>query len=333
VPFPTPARSLCIVGAGPRTLVLLQRLGAHVGPEDLDVHVVDPFDSGAGRTWREAQDPLLWMNSRAADITVLPDDSVTGLTEPVTRGPSLADWIQENRAELVHDAAAAGEDLLREEVLRSGPGSFVSRRLASRYLGAAWRRTLDGLPPNLRVHRHAHTVLDVLDVLDGDDADDGRQRVQLAGLEEPLTVDVVLLVQGHLDVRPGPRERRLETFARSHALAYVPPGYTTDQDLDVLRPGTDVVVVGMGLAFVDLVVLLTEGRGGRFEELPDGTLRYHPGGAEPRLFAGSRRGVPTARRSVTRRRRAWVCPTTTARGSSRSGSGARNSTCARTSGR
>ncbi|WP_380161119.1 FAD/NAD(P)-binding protein [Kineococcus sp. R86509] len=286
IPTPTRVRSLCIVGAGPRTLVLLQRLGAHAGPEDLDVHVVDPFDSGAGRTWREAQDPLLWMNSRAADITVLPDDSVTGLTGPVTRGPSLADWIRENRAELVHDAAAAGEDLLREEVLRSGPGSFVSRRLASRYLGAAWRRTLDGLPPNLRVHRHARTVLDVLD------ADDGRQRVQLAGPGEPLTVDVVLLVQGHLDVRPGPRERKLETFARSHGLAYVRPGYTTDQDLDVLRPGADVVVVGMGLAFVDLVVLLTEGRGGRFEELPEGHLRYHPSGAEPRLFAGSRRGVP-----------------------------------------
>ena len=287
-PTPPPGRplSLCVVGAGPRTLVLLQRLGAHLGGDSLDVHVVDPFDSGAGRTWREAQDPLLWMNSRAADITVLPDDSVTGLTGPVTRGPSLAEWIRENRAELVRDAAADGEDVLLEEVRRSGPGSFVSRRLASRYLGAAWRRTLDGLPPNLRVHRHARTVLDVLD------ADDGRQRVQLVGPGEPLTVDVVLLVQGHLDVRPGPRERRTSTFARSHGLAYVPPGYTGDQDLDVLRPGTDVVVVGMGLAFVDLVVLLTEGRGGRFEELPDGNLEYHPSGAEPRLHAGSRRGVP-----------------------------------------
>ena len=48
----------------------------------------------------------------------------------------------------------------------------------------------------------------------------------------------------------------------------------------------------MGLAFVDLLVLLMVGRGGRFEELPDGGLRYLPSGAEPRLWAGSRRGVP-----------------------------------------
>ncbi|ABS02417.1 FAD/NAD(P)-binding protein [Kineococcus radiotolerans] len=305
-PAPPAPRSLCVVGAGPRTLVLLQRLGAHVAASPgehpgLDVHVVDPHDSGAGRVWREAQDPLLWMNSRACDITVLPDDSVTGLTGPVGPGPSLAGWIAENRADLVRDAAAAGDDLLREEVLRSEPGSFVSRRLASRYLAAAWRRTLDGLPPGLRVHRHARTVVDVVDAVDDvDDVDagpgggdgDGRQLVHLDGTGEPLAVDVVLLVQGHLDVHPGPRERRAATFARAHGLAHVPPGYTSDQDLDVLVPGSDVVVVGMGLAFVDLVVRLTEGRGGRFEERPDGSLEYRPSGREPRLHAGSRRGVP-----------------------------------------
>jgi uncharacterized NAD(P)/FAD-binding protein YdhS len=293
-PAPSP-RTLCVVGAGPRTLVLLQRLGAHVAAAPgehgtLDVHVVDPHDSGAGRVWREAQDPLLWMNSRARDITVLPDDSVTGLTGPVDRGPSLAGWIEENRAGLVHDAAAAGDDPLREEVLRSGPGSFVSRRLASRYLAAAWRRTLAGLPREVRVHRHARTVLDVVDAGHGDG--DGRQLVHLDGGGEPLAVDVVLLVQGHLDVHPGPRERRVTTFARTHGLVHVPPGYTSDQDLDVLPAGGDVVVLGMGLAFVDLVVRLTEGRGGRFEERPDGRLEYRPSGREPRLHAGSRRGVP-----------------------------------------
>lgn len=48
----------------------------------------------------------------------------------------------------------------------------------------------------------------------------------------------------------------------------------------------------MGLAFVDLLVLLTEGRGGRFEETSDGGLQYVASGREPRLWAGSRRGVP-----------------------------------------
>lgn len=52
---------------------------------------------------------------------------------------------------------------------------------------------------------------------------------------------------------------------------------------------------GFGLAFVDLLVLLTEGRGGRYvrhEGDGDEELTYHPSGREPVLYVGSRRGVP-----------------------------------------
>ncbi|MFC3404655.1 NAD(P)-binding domain-containing protein [Brachybacterium conglomeratum] len=61
----------------------------------------------------------------------------------------------------------------------------------------------------------------------------------------------------------------------------------------------------MGLAFIDLMALLTEGRGGRFVPASEaesagadaaadlrGRLDYLPSGEEPRLWAGSRRGVP-----------------------------------------
>jgi len=53
-----------------------------------------------------------------------------------------------------------------------------------------------------------------------------------------------------------------------------------------------VLVRGFGLAFVDVMVLLGEGRGGRFTENDDGTLNYLPSGREPVLHVGSRRGVP-----------------------------------------
>lgn len=72
----------------------------------------------------------------------------------------------------------------------------------------------------------------------------------------------------------------------------MPPAYTADADLSRLAPGADVIVRGMGLAAVDLVVLLTQGRGGRFDRGADGALRYLPSGREPRLHLGSRRGVP-----------------------------------------
>ena len=53
----------------------------------------------------------------------------------------------------------------------------------------------------------------------------------------------------------------------------MPAGHTAEQDLSVLEPGADVIVLGFGQAFTDLVVLVTEGRGGRFVEGSDGTLR------------------------------------------------------------
>ncbi len=80
--------TLLVVGAGPRTLGVLDRLSAHASASgaEVDVHVVDPHPAGAGRIWRADQHPLLWMNSRAADVTVLPDAS-SRLEGPVRTGP------------------------------------------------------------------------------------------------------------------------------------------------------------------------------------------------------------------------------------------------------
>ncbi|PRY17168.1 FAD/NAD(P)-binding protein [Kineococcus rhizosphaerae] len=287
--------SLLFVGAGPRTLGVLDRLGAHASATgaDVDVHVVDPHPAGAGRIWRADQHPLLWMNSRAADVTVLPDAS-SRLDGPVRTGPTLYAWLDEHRADLVAGFAATGQEALRREVLGVREGTFVSRALGSRYLGWAWERVVTDLPPTVRLHTHRTRVVDVVDQVPGQVTGPARQAVRLEDGTE-LVVDAVVLAQGHPDVVPGPRERAARAFADRHGLRYVEPGYTSDlgltEDEDTLRPGADVLVAGMGLAFVDLVVLLTQGRGGRFTDGPDG-LVYHPSGREPVLHVGSRRGVP-----------------------------------------
>jgi len=268
-------------------------LGAGAAPllagRALHVHVVDPHLPGAGRLWREDQHPLLLMNSRATDVTVLPDAS-SALVGELRAGPTLYAWLDASRTELAARFRAEGEDRLAAEVLAVAPQTFVSRALGSAYLRWAWDVVLAGLPAGTRVDVHAGTALDVAD------GDGGRQLVRVSGREEPLEVDAVLLAQGHPDVRPGPRETALAAFAEAHGLVHVAPGYTSDLHsagaLDVLIPGKDVLVLGMGLAFVDLVLLLTEGRGGRFQRGADGTLDYLPSGAEPVLHAGSRRGVP-----------------------------------------
>ncbi|MFI0240714.1 FAD/NAD(P)-binding protein [Streptomyces sp. NPDC016845] len=253
-------QSLVIVGAGPRATGILERVAANArddgGELRLDVHLVDPYPPGAGRIWRREQSPLLWMNSQAQDVTMFTDDTVR-VDGPVRPGPALHEW--------------AGID----------GRVFADRRSQGRYLRWVYEKAVAALPEGVVVHHHARRALRV------DGPRDGRQQVWLEGRARPLLGDAVLLTQGHLDAELDAEQRELRAYALRHGLVHLPPDFTADSDLSALAPGRDVLVRGFGLAFVDLMVLLTEGRGGRYEG-----DRYIPSGREPVLHVGSRRGVP-----------------------------------------
>jgi hypothetical protein len=270
-----------VVGAGPRASGILERLGANApelfdGP--LDVHLVDPFPAGAGRVWRHEQSPLLRMNSMAEDVTMFTDSSVT-CEGPIRPGPSLAEWAGS------HTSTVDLEPSVRAELEAMEPTSFPSRRVQSAYLKWFHEVAVSSLPPGSTVSAHPTKAVRITG------SSQVRQRVWLAGRGKPLVADVVVLVLGHLDTAVAPEHRELADYAAAHDLTYLPPDYTADTDLSTVPAGADVVVRGMGLAFVDLAVLLGEGRGGRFRRV-DGTLRYVPSGREPRLHVGSRRGTP-----------------------------------------
>ncbi|TQS40605.1 FAD/NAD(P)-binding protein [Cryptosporangium phraense] len=255
---------LVIVGAGPGATGMLERLVASapelLGDRDLAITLVDPHPPGAGRVWRADQSPLLLMNSMAEDVTMFPDETVL-VDGPLAAGPALHEWADETGTPDVEGR------------------SFVSRRVQSGYLSWVFDRVRSAAPPNVRID----VLTDRATRLE--DRPDGRQTVHLES-GTPITADVVVLALGHLDARPTGESARLAEYARANGLTYVPPAYTADLDLEAIHG--DVLVRGLGLAFVDLVVLLTEGRGGEF--LPDGT--YRPSGREPRLHVGSGRGVP-----------------------------------------
>ncbi|MEV6619290.1 FAD/NAD(P)-binding protein [Amycolatopsis sp. NPDC051106] len=271
--------TLAVVGAGPRGVGVLERLGANSGllrDRRLEVHLIDPFPPGPGRVWRYDQSPLLRMNSMPEDVTMFTDDSVK-MAGPVRPGPTLLEW-----ARKVRDGALDAEvpaDVVAE-LTALDSFDFPTRRLQSAYLTWVYRKIVGDLPEGIDVVEHAARAVGV----------DG----PAVSLSDGTTVraDAVVFTVGHLDAEPDDRERELVTFAARHGLAYYPAGYTADVDYSGIAPGETVLVRGFGLAFVDLMLLLTEGRGGRFEELPCGGLRYHPSGAEPVLHVGSRRGVP-----------------------------------------
>ncbi|GAA2586583.1 FAD/NAD(P)-binding protein [Streptomyces lienomycini] len=288
------AAVLVVVGAGPRATGLLERIAANApelwsGDRELLIHLVDPHPPGPGRIWRHEQSPLLRMNSMAEDVTMFTDETST-IDGPVRPGPSLAEWAAafsdgtEARAHAPH-APSPDPDVLAE--LRTLTGTdFPTRRAQSAYLTWVFRRALGDLPPSVRVEWHRAVATAVTGPADGP------QHVRLAGRTAPLVADLVVLAQGHLESAPAVEHRARAAFARRHNRVHLPPGLSADADLSALRPGEHVILRGFGLAFVDLMALLTEGRGGAFRASADGTLTYLPSGREPVLHVGSRRGVP-----------------------------------------
>ncbi|MFD6418249.1 FAD/NAD(P)-binding protein [Streptomyces sp. NPDC060194] len=256
-----PRSSLVIVGAGPRGTGFLERFAANAprllpAGARLDIHLVDPHPPGPGRIWRREQSPLLWMNSTAEDVTMFTDETVE-LAGPVSPGPTLEEW--------------AGLD----------PQTFPDRPRQGEYLTWVYERAVAALPAGVTVREHRTRALRVTG------PNTGRQRVWLEGRSRPLPADAVLLTVGHLDADLDDEQLALAGFARRHGLLHLPPDFTADTDLSALPAGEPVLVRGLGLAFVDLMILLTEGRGGRHE----GDV-YVPSGREPVLYVGSRRGVP-----------------------------------------
>lgn len=287
------ALEVCLVGAGPRGLSLLERLVARerVAPRwnRLTVHVVDPDPPGAGRVWRLSQSRHLLMNTVASQVTVFTDPSVR-IAGPLAAGPSLYAWAKA----LVDIAEASGssapDDPALCEARALGPDTYPTRALYGQYLRWAFRHVAADAPLHVRVRVHASRAV-ALDDADTRLGPHGPQEVLLADGTRLTGLGAVLLAQGHVPVLPSAQEQELAGYAAAHGLTYIAPANPADVDLSGVRPGENVLLRGLGLNFFDYMALFTHGRGGVFERT-GGRLVYHRSGREPHLFAGSRRGVP-----------------------------------------
>lgn len=268
---------MCIVGAGPRGLSVLERLCANerAAPahDTVVVHVVDPAGPGAGAVWRCDQSRHLLTNTVASQITVWTDPS-SRIEGPIEPGPSLYEW------------SRTQDD---DEARTLGPDSYPSRAFYGRYLLDAFQRVIASAPGHVTVHCHRSRAVALADT---HGVPGGPQGVRLADGTRLHNLDAVVLALGHQQVRLSARQARTASLARIHNLTYITPANPADLELDRIRPGDPVLLRGLGLNFFDHMALFTTGRGGHFAPGPDGRLVYHRSGREPLLYASSRRGVP-----------------------------------------
>lgn len=279
--------TVCIVGAGPRGLSVLERICANerksASREEMTIHVVEPQRPGAGRVWRTDQSELLLMNTVASQVTVYTDDSVE-MEGPIEVGPSLHEWAR--RVARSGGASAQVPDRVLAEARRLGPNDYPTRAFYGSYLEDVFRQVVADAPGHVTVRVHRAKAIALHDGTPGD-----AQCLTLSDGTRLPGLDAIVLAQGHVQAQPTQREEDLSQEAAACGLLFVRPVNPADVDLSAIEPGQAVLLRGLGLNFFDHMALLTVGRGGKFER-SGGRLEYRPSGREPRLYAGSRRGVP-----------------------------------------
>ncbi|KAF3058024.1 hypothetical protein GL218_05790 [Daldinia childiae] len=267
-----PDVNIAIVGAGPRGISVLERMCASVpyilAPNaHLTIHMIDPFPPGAGSVWRTDQPTQLIMNTIVSQMTMYTDQSVT-CAGPIRPGPTLYDW-----------------QMNAPEGSRLGPNDYATRALYGRYLRWVFDQIQVHDKDKVKIVVHTASAVSL------DQEPDGRQVLTLSTGDSLSGLSAVVLAQGHLPLIPSPYLLELATFAEQNRLCYIPPAKPADVDLSSIHPNQPVLVRGLGLSFFDYLAMLTEGRGGRFGRTISG-YRYIPSGNEPRIYAGSRRGIP-----------------------------------------
>ncbi len=287
-------QSVAIIGAGPRGLSVLERLVAlaaerTTGP-DIVVHLIDPHPPGAGIVWRTDQPESLLMNTTIAEQTIFPDASCEFLgPDAAPTGPSMAEWYRSQGGTEPVDA------------------TFPSRSLYGRYLRDAYALISDRAPDSVEIVEHPTRVESVIDLPPVEVPGHAEQTpdtppAQVVRCEDGTTIvaAAVVLAVGHIPSAQNEERARLAAYAHRTGGLYLPQGLPAEAPVAEVRPGSRVIVRGMGLNYFDLQTLFTHERGGRYVPDAPGELRYLPSGAEPCLFLGSRRGIPYRSKPITR---------------------------------
>lgn len=262
---------IAVVGTGPRGLSVVERLAARAAAgtgdvRSVEIYLIDAVEVGCGRIWRSDQPEWFMMNTVADEISAfsgIPDDG----PHRAGAGPSFGEWWQANDPD------------------HPGPNSYAPRAVYGRYMRYVLSAVRAGLPAWVRLHEVRLSVEDLTPTGRG-------YRLKLSDGSR-LTVDKVVLTTGHARPEPSGEQRALAGFADRHPrLRYVRGDSAADMDLQSIPAGSTVGVLGLGLAFYDVMAALTIGRGGSFKEDAAGRLTYLPSGEEPVLAAGSRSGMP-----------------------------------------
>ena len=278
-------RKVAIIGGGPKGIYGFERLTAwlkiHPPSKRTEIHIFNRSHSfGAGENFSVEQPSYLLMNNPAGDLNMWSEEE----PRPVVSQPSsFQKW-------LCH---TAGMNISCDD--------YATRAMAGRYLSHGFYLIKSNMPENVE---GKYIVGEVVDIYYESEkysiclkADD-----DVNYLCYPDRFDHILLSTGHPKQRDTVHSLRYQSFAEEHENAgYIPFVYPVESVFSNVPPNCSVGIKGLGLTFVDALLALTEGKGGRFVRNENSDkLKYIPSGEEPKvIYPFSRSGLPMVpRRSI-----------------------------------
>lgn len=274
--------NIAIVGLGPKGLYAFERLLARLRQVGSDIKIViHLFEKtgffGAGEIYRTDQPEYLLMNYPNRNINAWSKETPRPLV------PETLDFVGWLRKENYSPSEVSGN-------------GFSPRRRVGKYLVDCFNLLEAHNKKSVQVIKYTKEVVDI-----NTQEDDVVLKYVSGGskLLTTLKVDEAMLTTGHSSCK-GKLERNehgnRSNVVESSAISFV---YPVDKKLKSIKRNTTVGVKGLGLTFIDSVLALTEGKGGRFEKLENGNLLYIPSGQEPyKIFPFSRSGLPMIPRNA-----------------------------------
>ncbi len=253
---------------------LIAQLATHPVTAKVEIHVFNrtPF-FGSGDVYRSDQPEYLKMNICNREIdTRINEKPYSIVPAPLT----FTEWLKTKTGR----NTPVNED------------GFSSRTRVGSYLEESFAAIEKNLPAQVKLKKFVGEVTGLIKC-------DNSYQIKWRGKKRdeeylPYHYLHILLATGHPSRQLTLEEKELlHQTQKKKNTGFVPFVYPTSSRLNSISPGGTVGLKGLGLTFVDAVLALTEGRGGRFMRLTADRFAYHPSGNEPmKIYPFSRSGLP-----------------------------------------
>ncbi|NNE77660.1 MAG: FAD/NAD(P)-binding protein [Pricia sp.] len=271
---------LAIVGLGPKGLYALEHLLARLQHSDedkeIEIHLFEKTGVfGAGEIYHPDQPDYLLMNYPNRNINAWSGEKPK---PAVPKALSFVKWLYKYKNRPTEN--------LEDE--------FASRKTVGEYLMYCFGQLVSFQNKSVTIAKHTATVIDIERIGQGLELtfnDNGGRNV--------LRVQQVLLTTGHSSCRKSTKYGYDDSSSTSKS-NFVPYVYPVQKKLCKIDEHATIGIKGLGLTFIDTVLAITEGRGGKFINTNSESLMYVPSGNEPRkIYAFSRSGLPMIPRNGT----------------------------------